>query len=314
VPLATPQVQVLPLPAAGPEDVLLDAKGRVLTGVADGRILRIELTGSAVETITDTGGRPLGLEWLPDGRLLVCDAHRGLLAVDVGNGRTEVLVHEVNGAEMRLCNNAAVTPDGTVYFTDSSLRFGLEHYMADLLEHSSTGRLLRRDPSGAVQVVLDGLQFPNGVALAPSGDWLAIAETAGYRLLRLWLTGARAGQHEVLTEGLPGFPDNLSTGSDGLIWAALPSPRNQLLDQLLPRAPILRRLVWALPEAVQPGESRALQVLAVDADGVVIHNLRDAGKGFHMVTGVREHHGVLYLGSLAQQAIALLNVPGAGRP
>lgn len=299
---------MLPVGGIGPEDVLLDGDGWIITGVADGRVLRIGVSGGVLSTVADTGGRPLGLEWLPDGRLLVCDAHRGLLAVDVDNGRIEVLVYEVNGAPMRFCNNAAVAPDGTVYFTDSSRRFGIEHYRGDLLEHSGTGRLLRRDPGGEVEVLLDGLQFPNGVALDPSGDWLAVAETAGYRLSQLWLRGARAGEQRVLADSLPGFPDNVSTGSDGLIWVALPSPRNRLLDLLLPRAPLLRRIVWALPEALQPAEGKALQVLAFDADGAVVHDLRGSGDEYDMVTGVREHRGVVYLGSLTQRAIAVLEV------
>lgn len=302
-------LRLIPLGGTGPEDVLLDNEGSVLTGVDDGRILQVNVADDTVRTVADTGGRPLGLEWLPDGRLLVCDALRGLLAVDLGTGRSEVLVHEVNGPPMRFCNNAAVAPDGTVYFTDSSQRFGLEHYRADLLEHSSTGRLLRRAPTGEIDVLLDGLQFANGVALDPSGDWLAVAESAGYRLLQVWLRGDRAGQHDVLADALPGFPDNVSTGSDGLIWVALPSPRNALLDLLLPRPPVLRRLVWALPEALQPAEGRVMHVRAIASDGAVVHDLRSSGEIYHMVTGVRERTGVVYLGSLTQRAIAVLDVP-----
>ncbi|MGH4023240.1 MAG: SMP-30/gluconolactonase/LRE family protein [Pseudonocardiaceae bacterium] len=310
--LATLAVRRLPVGGIGPEDVLLDDVGGVFAGVEDGRILRVDLTSGEVATVADTGGRPLGLEWLPDGRILVCDAQRGLLAVEVTDdrdGRIETLVQQVDDAPMRLCNNAAVAPEGTIYFSDSSQRFGIEHHRADMLEHSGTGRLLRRAPDGEVDVLLDGLQFPNGVALDPSGEWLAVAETAGYRLLRLWLRGARAGQHEVLVDGLPGFPDNISTGSDGLIWVAIFAPRHRLLDLLLPRAPLLRRLVWALPEVLQPAEARALHVMAVDAAGTVVHDLRGPTTDYHAVTGVRERGGVLYLGSLTQQAIAVLDVP-----
>jgi sugar lactone lactonase YvrE len=300
-------VRLFPV-APGPEDVLLDSDGGVFTGVADSRIVRIGVDGRPTRTVTRTSGRPLGLEWLPDGRLLVCDAKRGLLAVDVEDGKVEVLVDAVAGTPVRFCNNAAVDPDGTVYFSDSSQRFGIEYYRAELLEHSGTGRLFRRDPDGTVEVLLTGLEFPNGVALDPSGDWLAVAETSNYRVLRLWLRGPRAGQHEVLVDSLPGFPDNISTGSDGLIWIAVPSPRNPVLDLLLPRPPVLRRIAWALPEALQPAEGRVLRVLAVDANGTVVHDVHDPGEQYHMVTGVREHQGVLYLGSLTGRAIAVLDV------
>ena len=78
---ALPPLRLVPVGGPGPEDVLLDDAGRMLTGLADGRIQRVDPAGTAASTVARTGGRPLGLEWLPDGRLLVCDAERGLLAV-----------------------------------------------------------------------------------------------------------------------------------------------------------------------------------------------------------------------------------------
>jgi sugar lactone lactonase YvrE len=307
-PRPLPPLRRLEVDGAAPEDVVVDEAGRVVTGVDDGRVLRVGPDGG-VEVVADTGGRPLGIELLGDGRLLVCDARRGLLAVDPATSAVEVLVDRVAGEPMRFCNNAAVAADGTVYFSDSSRRFGIDHWRADLLEHSGTGRLLRRDPGGAVEVLLDGLQFANGVALAADGSFVTVAETGAYRLTRLWLVGERAGQTDLLADNLPGFPDNLSTGAGGLLWVALGSPRNPLLDRLHRRHPALRRAVWALPERVQPKPVRTLWVLAVDAGGAVVHDLQGPGDDYTMVTGVREHGGRLYLGSLAERAVAVLELP-----
>ena len=253
---------------------------------------------------------PLGIELLPDGRLLICDCRRGLLAVDPAGGALEVLVERVAGQPMLFCNNAAVAADGTVYFSDSSRRFGIDHWRAEMFEHSGTGRLLRRDPDGTVEVVLDGLEFANGVALAADGSFVVVAETGAYRLRRLWLTGERAGQVDSLVDNLPGIPDNLSTGPDGLIWVALASPRDPRLDLLHPRHPSLRRAAWALPQRLLP-EHRTLWVQALDTAGTVVHDLQDRGRDYHMVTGVREHGDRLYLGSLAERAVAVLTLPGA---
>jgi hypothetical protein len=46
--------------------------GDLVTGVDDGRILRVGTAGQHV--VADTGGRPLGIEPAPDGRLIVYDA------------------------------------------------------------------------------------------------------------------------------------------------------------------------------------------------------------------------------------------------
>ena len=80
-PLPLPPVRRLEVDGTGPEDVVVDEAGRVVTGVDDGRVLRVGPDGR-VEVVADTGGRPLGIELLGDDRLLVCDARRGLLAVD----------------------------------------------------------------------------------------------------------------------------------------------------------------------------------------------------------------------------------------
>lgn len=294
-----PELNVVDVAGHGPEDVLVLPDGSVLTGVDDGRLLRID--GGLVTEVAETGGRPLGLELLPDGRLLVCDARRGLLAVDLTTQDHEILVGEVEGRPMRFCNNAAVQSDGTIWFTDSSLKWGIDTWRADVLEHGATGRLLRRDPDGAVHVVLTGLAFANGVACAPDGSWVVVAETAGYSLLRVDPT---TGTATPLQSNLPGFPDNISLGSDGLIWVALASPRQPPLDFLLPKAPWLRRLAWSLPDRMQPQPIDTVWVQAYRPDGVLVHDFQDTRTGLTMVTGVRERDGEVWLGSLTGTAIA----------
>ncbi len=303
-----PPLRRLELPGAGPEDVVLDDQGRVLAGIADGRVLRVDPDSGVVETLADTGGRPLGLHAGADGSVLVCDSRRGLLRVDA-TGAIKVLVSEIDGVPVNFASNVVEADDGTIYFSTSTRRFDLEHYMGDLLEHSGTGRLLRREPSGAVETLIDGLQFGNGVVLAPDGSCVVVAETGGYRITRYWLTGPQAGTHDVLIDNLPGFPDNMALGSDGLIWVSLPTARNPLLDRLLPLPGVLRQLVWLLPDAVQPKPQPTVWVLAVSFDGEIVHDLQGPGDNYAFVTSVIERDGTLYLGSLQEQAVGVSTVP-----
>jgi sugar lactone lactonase YvrE len=219
------ELHVFDLPVHGPEDVAVDGAGNAITGLADGRILRVAPDGQHVDVLADTEGRPLGIEVDPDGNVLVCDARRGVLGVEASSGNVRTVLDGVDGAPFVFCNNGAVARDGTVYFTDSSTRFGVDNYRGELLAHTGTGRLLRRAVDGTVDVLLDGLHFANGVALAPDEASVVVAEMGRYRLMRLWLSGARAGESDVLVDNLPGFPDNISTGTDGLVWVALPSWR-----------------------------------------------------------------------------------------
>ncbi len=302
------------MPGPGAEDVLVGLsgphEGAVFTGTEDGVVHRLSADGRAVERVAETGGRPLGLEFLPDGRLLVCDARRGLLAVDLRAGTLETLLTHVEGLPLRFCNNAAVAADGTIYVSDSSTVYGIDAWKADFVEVTRTGRLLRLAPDGAVDVLLDGLAFANGVALAADDSYVAVAETSLRTVVRLWLNGPRAGTREYLVTDLPGYPDNIARGSDGLIWVSIASPRDPVVEALQ-RAPLwLRRQATRIPERLQPAVKRTVRVQAYDDTGRLVHDL-DLGDDvhggrYHMVTGVREHEGRVWLGSLREPAVAVL--------
>ena len=301
------------LPSDGAEDVVVAThgpdEGAAFTGTVDGAIWRVGHDGSSVDKVADTGGRPLGIEIDLDGRLLVCDAHRGLLRVDTRNGSVEAVEDSVAGTRMVFCNNGAVAADGTIWFSDSSTKFGIERWKDDFVQDTRTGRLLRRDPDGTVTVVLDGLRFSNGVALSRDESFVAVAECAGRTVVRLWLTGERAGQRDHLVQDLPGYPDNIARGSDGLIWVTIASPRDPVVE-MLQKGPVwLRRQVTKIPEGLQPKPKRTVRVQAYDDAGALVHDLdidpAEHGTDYHMVTGVREHDGRVWLGSLHEPAVAL---------
>lgn len=288
----------------GPEDVIFDDRGRVLAGLEGGRIVALDLGSGAVTTLGTTGGRPLGLQPCPDGSVLICDHDRGLLRL-TERGSVEVLVDTVDGKPLTFASNVVQGPDGTIWFTTSTTRWDLDHYRGDMLEHSSTGRLIRLDPDGVVTTVLTDLDFANGLVLAPDASHLLIAETSGYRILRHWLTGPASGTTRPFVENLPAFPDNMSMGSDGLIWVAMVAPRNALLDRLLPLPGFIRVLIWNLPEAVQPQPAPISWVMAFDLDGRVVHDLRSTDGSYGFVTAVAEHDGTLVLGSLREGTVAV---------
>jgi sugar lactone lactonase YvrE len=292
-----------PVPGQGPEDVFVAADGQVYTGLRDGRVLAVTAEDSREVGRVDSA--VLGIEGLPDGRLLLCAADIGLVALDPASGGTEVLLDRVEDRPLVLTNNAVVLSTGVVLFSESSARFPLKHYRADLLEHSATGSLWRFDPAdGSVRRLHTGMAFPNGVAVPHDERFVVVAETGAYRLVRIWLSEDRAGQVEEYCSNMPGMPDNLSTGSDGTIWCAVPVLRIPSLDRLLPRHPALRKLVHRLPESLQPSPDDVGLVLGFDESGRVTDNLRSEVPEYVWITGVREHEGWLYLSSLEGQALA----------
>lgn len=282
------------------------ADGSIWTGVEDGRIIAVDPDGGAARVVTNTGGRPLGLAFTRDHRLLICDSHRGLLRYDPQTEQLETLVGEVNGRPLTFCSNAVESSDGTIYFTESTSRFRYEHYKGSVIEARGSGSLMQRSPDGTVSVLATGLHFANGVTLTADESAVVFAESTGRRLSKYWLTGSRRGSITALVEELPGHPDNISTGADGRIWVAMVSDRNALSDWLSPRAPILRRLMWRLlPYRWLPDPTPVVWVLGFDADdGRVLAQYRTEHPDFGLATGVVEADGRLWMGRIAGPGLA----------
>lgn len=75
---------------------------------------------------------------------------------------------------------------------------------------------------------------------------------------------------------------------------------------------MLRRVVWALPEALQPQPAQQIWVVTVDpVTGTVVHDLQGEHPRFGMTTGVREHERTVWLGSLVGTTVADFRLPHA---
>ncbi|RQO47526.1 SMP-30/gluconolactonase/LRE family protein [Pseudomonas sp. KBW05] len=290
---------------AGPEALVLDAEGFLLSGLHDGRIIRTAPGSDTLEVLANTGGRPLGLTLHPDGRLIIADGIKGLLALD-SNRQLTTLSTTANGVPFGFTDDVTVDASGRyAYFSDASSRWGYGQDGEAVIEHGGDGRLLRYDFSNAsTEVLLEHLQFANGVALGPDEDYVLVNETGAYRISRYWLKGERAGSHDLFIDNLPGLPDNLSFNGRDRFWVALYSPRNPLLDSFA-GYPMLRKvMVRALMVVPKPIERRAF-VLGLDVEGKVIANLQDGSAGnYSPITTAREYGEWLYLGSLKGTGMA----------
>ena len=71
---------------------------------------------------------------------------------------------------------------------------------------------------------------------------------------------------------------------------------------------MLRKIAWAIPDALQPKEKKTVWVQAYDAEGRLVHDLQTTHESFYMATGVREQDGVVWLGSLISPAIARIDL------
>lgn len=297
------------LPGNAPEDVICLDDGRIATGLDDGRLLAVDPVTDAVEVLADTAGHLLGLEQTPDGDLIICDHDRGLLRLEGSSGgRPTVLIDEIGGRPLHFTSNAVMASDGTIYFTSSSQHYRIDHWRSDIIEHRGSGRLMRRSPDGEVTVLRDDLQFANGVAITPGEEAVLVAETGASRIARYWLTGDRAGTSDVFVDDLPGYPDNMSIGSDGLLWVALAAPRNSVLEGIFRLPPRARRIFAKVPQNIGPAPEDVVWVLGLGWDGEIVHDVKPTDIDYTFVTSVAERDGVLYFGTIVDDALGVLTL------
>lgn len=334
------QITQLPLNGdQGPEHIVAH-DGWIYTGLASGAVVRLPIEaapGTQPQTVLDTGGRPLGLDFDAQGHLLIADGFKGLLQATLGADgratRVEPLATKVDdsvqgvaalGDPIRLADAVLVAQDGTVYLTDATRRFPpatsggtFGASVLDTLEHSCTGRLLAYDPQTRyTRVVLRDLCFPNGLALTADQRHLLVSETGMYRILSVAVNidGLSAPQAlrlpgdlvRVLIDNLPGFPDNLMRGQNGRIWVGLTKPRSQLID-FAASHPWMRALTLRLPKALWPVPPAYGHVFAFDESGKVLIDLQDPTGAYPETTAATEAGSRLYIQSLNAPAIGWID-------
>lgn len=296
----------------GPEHVALGPDGKLYVAVASGKILRMRPDGSEQEVFVDTGGRVLGFDFDASGNLIAADAMAGLLSISP-NKSISMLLNQVDTLPLRYPDAVVVAKNGKIYLSDASMRFApvdwggtFEASVLDIIEQSSTGRILEFDPATKLTTVIaNGLSFANGLVLSEDQQSLFVAETGKYRIWQLPLIATRLNlsaptNHtlaRIVFDNLPGYPDNLTRGTNGKIWVGLAKPRNATVDKLASHT-FLRKVTLRLPRMLWPVPPSYGHVFAFTEDGQVVADLQDPTGAYPETTGVTETTDRLYIQSL----------------
>ena len=260
---------------------------------------------------SNTKGRPLGMAFDAEGNLIIADAIQGLISIDI-NGTINILSRKSDSDNIPLnfVDDLDIASDGKIYFSDASSKYGYGSDRLELFEHTPNGRLLVFDPiTQKTTTLLSGLYFANGVALSSDESFVLVNETLMYRIQKYWLKGDKAGTSEIFIENLPGFPDNVSSNEEGIFWVALFNPRNNFVE-MSSNKPFLRKIVFRLPELLQPQPINHSFVLGLNEDGKVVHNLQyQANEAYSPITSVKQYNDTLYFGSLTHPGWGKIEVP-----
>lgn len=289
------------------EDIAIDSDGNIYGGEVNGNIKMFKKGSINGEILVNTGGRPLGLHFDREENLIIADAYKGILSLTKDRELT-TLTHSYGNYRFRFADDLEIDSSGIIYFSDASNRFGYHENNKNIIEHQPAGSFYAYDTStGETSLLGDSLYFPNGIAVDHEDEFILVNETFRYQLSKYWLRGKNKGSLQILKDNLPGFPDGISKGSNGIFWIAFASTRLPAFDDLLGK-PFLRATLERLPTFIQPKPVHYGIVLGIDKKGRVVYNFQDPNGKFSEITSVQEFGDKLYLGSLYENGIGVLDL------
>lgn len=196
------------------EGPVFDADGNLyITDIPFGRIFRIDASGGW-DLIAEYDGEPNGMKWLNPRELLLADYKNGLMACDIASGTVRPFLQRRNSECFKGINDLVFDRAGNLYFSDQG-QTGL---------HDPTGRLYRLRPNGQLDLLLDNVPSPNGVALSADERVLFLAVTRGNAVWRVPLLddGSVSKVSAFFTSHGPSGPDGLAVDSLGRLIVANP--------------------------------------------------------------------------------------------
>jgi gluconolactonase len=157
------------------------------------------------------------------GRLITCEHLGRRVTRTEYDGTITVVCDNYEGKRLNSPNDVVVKSDGSIWFTDP--RFGiLANYEGAVAEPELPMNVYRVDgASGAVTIVAEGINAPNGLAFSPDEKKIYIVESRSEprRILEFNLTedGLIIGNGKVLIDSGPnGSPDGFRVDTDGNLW------------------------------------------------------------------------------------------------
>ncbi len=158
-------------------------------------------------------GRPSGLGWLPDGRLLFVSMLDRRVMRREADG-TIVEHADLDGIATGYCNDMVVGPQGNAYVGN----FGFD-FDGGAPTGAATLAIVWAD--GTVTAAADDLRFPNGSVITDDGSTLIVGESMGARYTAFTITHDRGLTERRVWAEVPGMaPDGCTIDAEGAIWFA----------------------------------------------------------------------------------------------
>ena len=204
-----------------------DGRFLLFSDIPSDRILRWDACSGATSVFRQPAHHANGLARDRQGRLLACEHGTRRVTRTGYDGRVDVLASHFDGKPLNSPNDIVCRSDGSVWFTDPP--FGIQGWWEGApatpeLPHG----VYRIDPdTGALAMLMDDLQGPNGLAFSPDEQQLYVVESRATPHRKIWVCdvdGAHLRNRRLFVDaGGPGAFDGIAVDRQGNVWCGLGS-------------------------------------------------------------------------------------------
>jgi sugar lactone lactonase YvrE len=164
------------------------------------------------EVIGRISGTPMGLGFLPDGRLLIVSMRDGTLLRRESDGSL-VPYADLSAVSQHPWGEMVVDGRANAYVGNIGFDFPQGEF--------APGIVALVTPDGAVRQVADQTAFPNGMAVTPDNSTLILAESYANRLTAFdILADGSLSNRRVWAELDGAHPDGICLDAEGAVWYA----------------------------------------------------------------------------------------------
>lgn len=201
-----------------------DAGCLLFSDIPNNRILRWT-PGLGISTYREPSNYANGHTRDAQGRLVSCEHGLRRVTRTEYDGRITVIADGYQGKPLNSPNDVVVKSDGSIWFSDPHYGI-LSDYEGYRAVQELPCQVYRVDTTGAMSIVADDFNCPNGLAFSPDETRLYIADTGRMfhtdpQHIRVFdVAGAKLSGGAVFHKVSPGCADGIRTDTDGNLWAS----------------------------------------------------------------------------------------------
>ena len=203
----------------------------VFSDIPNDRLVRWDEETGVAAVLRRPCGHTDGMTLDRQGRLICANLGSRDVTRTGHDGRITVLADTWQGTRLTGGNDVIVKSDDSIWFSDNGA--GIRgHYLGDKAPQELPFRVYRIDgATGAMTIVVDDMERPNGLCFSPDEKLLYVVDTpGGRRTTRVYDVaedgkGVRNGR--LFFDATPGYADGIRCDTEGNAWAAFSGGEGQ---------------------------------------------------------------------------------------